>query len=161
MTETVYLTQEGLKKLRQDLEHLIKEVRPAATAQLEEARAHGDLSDNAEYDAARENIASIDRRITELQLKLSRVQIIDENELNTDEARILSRVTLLNLNKGGEVEYILVDSLQADPMRRMISVKSPIGKGLLGKQVGDEVTIDTPSGKVGFRVLSIERMRGL
>ena len=159
--DTVYLTREGFEKLRRELERLVKEVRPAATAGLEAARAHGDLFENAEFDAARENLVSIDRRIADLQLKLNRVQIIDEQELSSDKARILSRVTLLNLNKGNEVEYVLVDGVQADPTQQLISVDSPIGRGLLGKQVGDEVSIDVPSGKVRFRVLSIEPARGL
>jgi len=159
--EMVYLTHDGLDKLKQELRHLLHVARSEATADLATARAHGDLSENAEYDAAREKLAKIDVQIGDLQGKLSRVHIIDENSLGTDEVRILSRVTLENLSNGSKIDYTIVDPLQADPSKRLISVKSPIGKGLLGKRVDDEVTIEVPSGEICFKVLDIERARGI
>jgi len=159
--DAVYLTREGLEKQRRDLETLIKEIRPEATQQLAIARAHGDLSENAEYDAAKEKLADIDRRISELQQKLTRVRIIEQNEIPADEVRILSKVTLYNLGNGSRAEWTLVDPLQANPALKLISVKSPIGQGLLGKKVGEEVAIDVPSGQLLFRVEAIARSEGL
>lgn len=159
--ETVYLTREGLEKVRRELERLVKEVRPAATAELEAARTRGDLFENADYDAARENLTDIDRRIGELQQRLSRVHIIEDHHLSSGEVRILSRVKLMDLGRGREMEYTLVDPVQADPSRGLISLKSPIGKGLLGRRTGDEVKIDTPSGELRLKVLAIERSEGL
>jgi len=159
--DTVYLTRDGLEKLRKELERLVKVVRPEATVQLTVARAHGDLSENAEYDAAKDNLATIDRKIGDLQTQLSRVQILEESDLSDGEVRILSVVTLLELGKNREVRYTLVDPLQADPMQNLISVKSPIGKGLLGKKVGEEASITIPSGEIRFRVVAIERSKGL
>ena len=159
--ETVYLTRVGLGKLTRDLEHLVKVIRPEATANLASAREHGDLSENAEYDAARENIADIDRRIVELQQNLSNVTIIEADSISNHEVRILSKVTLQNMVDGSKTDYTLVDPLQTDPEKQRISVKSPIGKGLLGKRVNDEVIIDVPSGKIHFKVLALERMTDL
>jgi len=159
--EQVYLSREGLEKLKKDLEHLVKVVRPEAVVKLAEAREHGDLSENADYDAARENIREIDRRIVELQRSLSRVHIVENDKVSKDEVRILCRVTLLYVEKGIQVDYTLVDPLQTDPSKKLISVKSPIGKGLLGKKVGDEAVIKTPSGKTHLKVLAIERTTGL
>lgn len=159
--DNVYLTRIGLGKLMRDLEHLVKVIRPEATVDLASAREHGDLSENAEYDAARENVADIDRRIAELQQKLSSVTIIEENSISNHEARILSKVTLQNMADGSKIDYTLVDPLQTDPTKQRISVKSPIGKGLLGKRVNDEVIIDVPSGKMHFKVLALERITGI
>jgi transcription elongation factor GreA len=159
--ETVYLTREGLEKLRKDLEHLLREVRPAATESLASARALGDLSENAEYHAAKENLAAIDRRIGTLQTQLTRVHIIDESALANDEIRILTRVRLLDLDRQTEATYTLVDPLQANPAQDLISIKSPIGRGLLGKRKGDEVSISIPSGSLRLRVLDFERSHGL
>jgi transcription elongation factor GreA len=159
--EKVYLTREGLEKQRKELEILVKENRPEAVHQLAVARAHGDLSENAEYDAAREKLGDIDRRIGDLQQKLSRVQIIDQEDMASDEARILSKVKLKNLTNGTVFEYTLVDPMQSNPSLKLISVQSPIGSGLLGKKVGDVVTIDVPSGQLNLRVEEINRSEGL
>ena len=161
MTKAVYLTHEGLDKLKSDLEHLVKVVRPRATEQMAAARAHGDLSENAEFDAARDNLAEITRRINNLQQKLSNVVLIDDDNIGKDEVRILSCVTLENTQNASKIDYTLVDPLQSDPVKRLISVQSPIGKGLLGKKVGDEVTINVPSGKIRFKVLAIKRITGI
>lgn len=154
--DNVYLTREGFEKLRSELAHLVKVVCPEATKELATAREHGDLSENAEYDAARENLAEINRQIKELQVKLSKVEIINHDELSVDEVRIFSRVTLLNVKDDARVTYTLVDPLQSDPTKGRISMKSPIGKGLLGKKIGDEIKIEVPSGTIHLRVLEID-----
>ena len=159
--DIIYLTRAGAEKLRRDLEHLVKVARPAATIDLATAREHGDLSENAEYDAARDNLASIDMNIMELQRKLSFVQIIEEGQFSNDEVHILSKVTLLDTKRNREMEYTLVDPEQTDPSRRLISVKSPIGQGLLGKKVGEEVTITIPVGEITLKVLAIETAEGV
>lgn len=159
--EKVYLTREGLERQRKELEALIKEIRPEATHQLAVARAHGDLSENAEYDAAREKLADIDRRIADMQQKLARVQIIDQDNMAADEVRILSKVKLKNLSNGSLLEYTLVDPVQSNPSLKLISVQSPIGAGLLGRKVGDTVAIDVPSGQISFTIEEINRSEGL
>jgi len=159
--DLVYLTHEGLKKLQADLNRLVNELRPHAAQALADARAKGDLSENAEYDAAREALAALDRQISELQAKMSKVQLLDENAISRDEVRILSDVTVLNLKTNQNMRFILVDPLQADPRKSLISVKSPIAQGLLGKRRGDEVTISIPSGELQLRIVNIERAQGL
>lgn len=159
--EKVYLTREGLEKVRQELEHLLKVIRPEVTAQLATARELGDLSENAEYHAAKEKLASIDRQIAEIQRKLSQVQIIDQDQLSTDQVRIFTRVTVLNLQTGREQTYTLVDPLQSSPARGFISVHSPIGRALLGHRIGDEIIVTVPSGTVQLRILTIERGEGV
>ncbi|MFN3821255.1 MAG: transcription elongation factor GreA [bacterium] len=159
--EPVYLTREGLEKVRQELEHLLKVVRPEVTAQLVSARELGDLSENAEYHAAKERLARIDRQIAELQSKLNFVRLVDQNELAGDEVRIFSRVTLLNIATNHQQTYTLVDPLQASPAQGLISVRSPIGEALLGHKVGDEIEIKVPSGILRLRVIAIERAQGI
>ncbi len=159
--ETVYLTRDGVEKIRQELEKLVKVIRPEATLELKAAREHGDLSENAEYDAAKENLANIDYQIGSLQQKLSNVQILDEADISVDEVRILSKVTLSDTTKDTEVKYTLVDPLQSDPGKNLISVKSPIGKGLLGKKIGEDAVINVPSGQLKFRIVNIERSTSL
>ncbi len=159
--ERVYLTREGLERQRKELEALLKENRPEAVHQLAVARAHGDLSENAEYDAAREQLTDIDRRISDLQQKLVRVQIIDQEDMASDVVRILSKVKLKNIANGTVFEYTLVDPLQSNPSLKLISVQSPIGSGLLGKRVGEVVVIDVPAGQLNLRVEEINRSEGL
>lgn len=156
------MTKTGAEKLKKQLEHLLKVVRPEATDQLAKAREHGDLSENAEFDAARENMAKIDQEIISVQTKLSNVQIIDESELgDNSKVRILSQVKLLDINRDRELIYTLVDPLQADPLKKLISVESPVGKGLLGKTVNDIIEVDVPVGKLKLKILQIERAEGL
>lgn len=159
--DNVYLTHEGHEKLRCDFNRLVNDIRPKAAQALADAREKGDLSENAEFDAAREELASIDRQIAEMQKKLSRVQLIDQDSVGTAEVRILTRVTLLNVKNNKEVRYTIVDPLQADPMKFLISVKSPIAEGLLGKKVGEETAIKVPSGTLTLKIVSIERAEGL
>lgn len=159
--ESLYLTHEGVRKLRQELNRLVNVVRPQAAHDLAVAREKGDLSENAEYDAAREKLTNLDRRIGELQAKFAYIQIVDENELNTDEVRILSKVTLINTKTKAEITYTVVDPVQADPMKKLISIKSPIAQGLLGKKVGEKAIVSIPSGEITFKIKSIELSEGL
>ncbi|MCF7811667.1 transcription elongation factor GreA [bacterium] len=155
--DRVYLSHDGLARLKRELKRLVEVVRPEVTRSLSTARDHGDLSENAEYDAAKEKLADVDRQIGELQNKLTRVEIIDADSMKSDEIRIHSRAILLNKNNNKKVTYTLVDPLQSDPAKGLISMKSPIGKGLLGKKVGDIAKINVPSGVIDFEVLTIER----
>lgn len=154
--DTIFLTHDGLEKFRLELSRLVNEIRPAAAEELAAAREKGDLSENAEYNAAREHLATIDRKISDLHNNLTNVQIIDKDALTNNEVRIFSRVKLLNLKDNTELNYSLVDPVESDPSKRLISVKSPIAKGILGKQVGDEATITIPSGELVVRILSID-----
>jgi transcription elongation factor GreA len=155
--DRVYLSHEGLARLTRELKRLVEVVRPEVTRSLSTARDHGDLSENAEYSAAKEKLADIDRQIGELQFKLTRVELIDADSMKSDEIRIHSRAKLLNKNNKKKVTYTLVDPLQSDPTKGLISMKSPIGKGLLGKKVGEIAAIKTPSGVINFEILVIER----
>ncbi|MBT7616113.1 MAG: transcription elongation factor GreA [Calditrichaeota bacterium] len=154
--EPSYLTHEGVKKLRAELDELVNKIRPVATADLAQAREKGDLSENAEYDAARLRLREIDDLIGELGRKFNNLHIIDESVLNSDEVRILSKVKIRNLKNNIEMEYTVVDPMQANPAKHLLSLKSPIVQGLLGKKVGDEAVIAIPSGEVTFKIISIE-----
>ncbi|MBM3329094.1 MAG: transcription elongation factor GreA [Calditrichaeota bacterium] len=159
--DRVYLTREGLERMRLDLENLLKVVRPEATQQLSQARELGDLSENAEYHAAREKLASVDRMIADLQRKLTNVELIEQGSINTSEVRIFSKVKLRNVETQGTMEWTLVDPSQANPNQQLISVKSPIGQGLLGKSVGDIAEIEVPAGRIKLQVEEIVRAEGI
>jgi len=155
--ESIYLTHAGADKLRKDLDNLVNILRPEATEDLAVARAKGDLSENAEYDAARERLAELDRQIGELQAKFAYIQIVDESQINSDEVRILSTVKITNLKTNKSMSITLVDPVQSDPQKNLLSFKSPIGNGILGKKVGDIAQIEVPAGVIEMRIESIER----
>lgn len=154
---STYLTQSGLNKLRKELDQLRRVDRPAISQQIAEARDKGDLSENAEYDAAKEAQGLLELKISKLEATLSDAVVIDESKLDTDKVLILSRVKLKNVNNGMEVEYTLVPENEADLKAKKISVESPIGKGLLGKKVGETAEIQVPNGIVKFEVVEIGR----
>ncbi len=154
---STYLTQEGIDKLKADLDHLKRVERPSISAQIAEARDKGDLSENAEYDAAKEAQGLLELKISKMEAMLSDAVVIDESKLDTDKVLILSKVKLKNQNNGMEVEYTLVPENEADLKAKKISVESPIGKGLLGKKVGEVAEIQVPNGIVKFEVVSIGR----
>lgn len=154
---STYLTQSGLNKLRKELDQLRRVDRPAISQQIAEARDKGDLSENAEYDAAKEAQGLLELKISKLEATLSDAVVIDESKLDTDKVLILSRVKLKNMNNGMEVEYTLVPENEADLKAKKISVESPIGKGLLGKKVGETAEIQVPNGIVKFEVVEIGR----
>ena len=152
-----YYTQEGLDKLRAELNQLKDVERPNASNAIAEARDKGDLSENAEYDAAKEAQGLLELKISKLEETLSNARLIDESQLDTSKILVLSKVKIKNQLNGGTVEYQLVAESEANLKSGKISVNSPIGKGLLGKSVGDVAEISVPSGKLKFEILSINR----
>jgi len=154
--ETLYLTRDGLTKLENELIDLEKVKRKEATEKLEEARKHGDLSENAEYDAAKEELARIDYKINQLHQKLSSVHILSTDNVGVENVRILNKVTLLDLEKNIEFDYTLVSPEEMDIDRGLISVKSPVGLALLGKKPGDIAEFTVPAGAKRWKVLKIE-----
>jgi transcription elongation factor GreA len=157
MSASRYYTEEGLQKLKDELEHLIRVERPKISQQIAEARDKGDLSENAEYDAAKEAQGLLEMKIAKLQELVSKARIIDESKLDTTKVFILSTVKIKNLKNGKEMSYTLVPEKEADLRKGKISVDSPIAKGLLGKKVGDKVEIRVPAGVIPFEVVEVTR----
>ena len=153
----VKLTREGEKKLHQELKHLKEVKRPEVIEAIAEARRKGDLSENAEYDAAKEAQHILETKIHQLEVKLRNVEIIDDRNIDGDKAYIGAKVDLEDLSSGEEFHYILVDEYEADFSMRKISTVSPIGKSLLGKAVGDTVEITVPRGTLRYRIKDITR----
>lgn len=157
MSQINYYTKEGLEKLNQELQQLKSIERPSISAQIAEAREKGDLSENAEYDAAKEAQGLLELKITKLENIIANARIVDESQLDTSKALILSKVKIKNLANGAIMEYTLVSEKEADLKAKKISVNSPIGEGLLGKKVGDVVDIKVPTGVVKFEIIEISR----
>ena len=157
MNNIVYLSPEGFEKLKKELEYLKFTEMPAITKRIAEARDKGDLSENAEYHAAKEEQVRVNNKIQELQMTLANARILDDKNLDTSKVLIFSTVKIKNLKFKREETYTLVSANEADYKQGKISVESPIGKGLLGKSVGDIVEIDVPAGKLKLEVLEITR----
>ena len=157
MSKVSYYTEEGLKKLRSDLNKLKDIERPKASLAIAEARDKGDLSENAEYDAAKEAQGMLEMQIAKLENTLANARLINESELDTSKVLVLSTVEVKNKANGVKMKYTLVAQSEADLKSGKISVDSPIGKGLLGKKVGEIATISVPSGKIELEILSIFR----
>ncbi len=157
MSNISYYTEEGLKKLRDELNHLRDIERPNASHAIAEARDKGDLSENAEYDAAKEAQGMLEMKIAKLEELLADARLIDESQLDTSKVLVLSTVKLRNHNNGMEMDYTLVADGEADLASGKISVNSPIGKGLLGKSVGEVADIKVPNGTLKFDILEITR----
>lgn len=157
MSKVSYYTAEGLKKLKDELNQLKDIERPKASQAIAEARDKGDLSENAEYDAAKEAQGMLEMRISMLEGSLSGARIIDESQLDTSKALVHSIVKIKNQINGMEMKYKLVAQSEADLKTGKISVDSPIGKGLLGKKVGEVAEISVPSGVMKFDILEITR----
>lgn len=153
----IYLTREGHRKLAEELEYLKTTKRRGISKAIGEARAHGDISENAEYDAAREAQAQNEQKISELEEKLIRAQIIDNDAMSKDEVLIGATVKLQDLDSGEDLEYTLVAELEADFSQGRISVTSPVGSALIGHKVDDEVHIKVPAGVLRYKVLNISR----
>ncbi len=153
--ERTPFTREGYEALKKELEHLKKVERPANIKAIETARAHGDLSENAEYDAAKERKAFLDGRISELAHKLGNAEIIDSDSLPTDRVVFANTVSLENIESGENSTYQLVGPEESDVDNGRISVTSPLGQAILGKEIGDEVVLRAPSGKKIFEVVEI------
>lgn len=157
MSTVSYYTAEGLKKLREELEHLKSVERPKASEAIAEARDKGDLSENAEYDAAKEAQGLLEMKIAKMEEVLANARLIDESQLDTSKALVLSTVKIKNKANGMEMKYTLVAESEADLKTGKISVTSPIGKGLLGKSVGDIAEIKVPNGTLQVEILEITR----
>jgi len=150
-----YLTQEGYDKLQQELNHMINVERPAISQQIADARDKGDLSENAEYDAAKEAQGLLEMRISNLKETLSNSRIIDESQLDTSKVQLLNTVHLKNLKTGQKQKFTIVSESEANLKEGKISIKTPITKGLLKKKVGDKASIAIPSGKITFEIIEI------
>lgn len=157
MSKVSYYTAEGLKKLRDELNQLKDVERPKASQDIAEARDKGDLSENAEYDAAKEAQGMLEMRIAKLEDTLANARIIDESQLDLSKVLVHSTVKIKNVTNGMEMNYKLVAQSEADLKTGKISVDSPIGKGLLGKEVGDLAEIQVPNGTMKFEILEISR----
>ena len=155
MSTISYVTEEGLQKLKNELDHLISVERPSISKQIAEARDKGDLSENAEYDAAKEAQGLLEMRIAKLQNTLANSRIIDESKLDTSKVQILSKVKLKNLKNNATMTYMIVSESEADLKAGKISISTPIAKGLIGKKVGDVAEIKVPNGVMNFEIVEI------
>jgi transcription elongation factor GreA len=155
--ERVHLTREGYEKLTEELEQLKNVKRKEISKAIGHARSLGDLKENAEYAAAKEAMSLNEKRINELEDKLSRTEIIDDLKMDADKAYLGAKVTLQDLDTGDEIEYMLVSTEEADPMQDMISATSPVGKALLGHEVDDIIEIEVPAGKLKYKIIKITR----
>ncbi|MCU7547511.1 transcription elongation factor GreA [Chitinophagaceae bacterium LB-8] len=150
-----YVTKDTLEQMRSELQHLKGVERPAASRAIAEAREKGDLKENAEYDAAKEAQGLLEAKIARLEGQIATARIVDENRVDTSKVSILTKVRLINLNTKKEVTYKIVSEKEADLKAGKISVSSPIGKGLLGKQIGDIAEVVVPAGVLKFKVEEI------
>ena len=155
MAQPSYMTEEGLAKLKKDLERLTTVERPAISKQIAEARDKGDLSENAEYDAAKEAQGLLEMKIAKMEDMLVNARIIDESKIDTSQVQILNKVKIKNTKNNQILEYMLVAENETDVKSGKISVATPIAKGLLGKKVGDVVDIKVPSGLMSFEIIEI------
>lgn len=157
MGDISYYTPEGLKKLKDELKQLETVDRPFITQQIADARDKGDLSENAEYHAAKEEQGHLETRIAKLKNIVSNARLIDDSKVDNSKVYILSKVTIENVKNKAKMEYTLVAENEADLKAKKISIDSPFGKGLLGKKVGEIAEITTPNGIMNFKVLNISR----
>ncbi len=156
-TQIAYYTPEGLQKLKDDLHNLKMVERPKITQQIAEARDKGDLSENAEYDAAKEAQGLLEARIAKMEGLLANARLVDNTNVDNSKVFILSKVKIKNLANKATMEYTLVAENEANLAEKKISVDSPIGKGLLGKKVGETAEVQVPAGKIQFEILEISR----
>ena len=157
MAKKVLLTNEGLKKLQDELDNLKNVRRKENTAALKVAKSFGDLSENSEYDEAKNEQAEIEARISEIENMLKNAEVIDEDDIATDVASIGSKVTVKDLDDGEVTEYLIVGSTEADPMRGKISDESPVGSALLGHKIGEVVSVEAPMGVLEYEIVNISK----
>ncbi len=157
MSEVVYYTEEGLQKLKADLDQLKLVERPNVARQIAEARDKGDLSENAEYDAAKEAQGLLEAKIAKMEAEFSKARILDESQIDTSKVLIMSKVTIKNSANGAKMTYTIVPESEADLKAKKISISSPIAKGLLGKEVGDTAEIQVPNGLMKFDIVDVSR----
>jgi transcription elongation factor GreA len=157
MSNVSYYTEEGLQKLKDELHHMKTVERPSISQQIAEARDKGDLSENAEYDAAKEAQGLLQAKIAKMEGLLANARLIDDSQIDNSRVFILSKVKIKNINNGATMEYTLVAENEANLAEKKISVDSPIGKGLLGKTVGEIAEVQVPAGLVKFEIVEISR----
>jgi transcription elongation factor GreA len=157
MSDIVYYTEEGLEKLRKELEHLKTTERSSIARQISEARDKGDLSENAEYDAAKEAQGLLEAKIAKMESEFAKARILDESQIDTSKVLIMSKVTIKNIVNSMSMTYEIVPESEADLKTKKISISSPIAKGLLGKEVGDIAEIQVPKGLMKFEIIDISR----
>lgn len=155
MSNYTYLTQEGYDRLKEELERLKSDGRDEVAKAIAEAREKGDLSENAEYDAAKDAQGLLEMRINELEKTFASARVIDKSQIDTSKVTVLSDVTIKNKRNGAQVTYKLVAQAEADLKAKKISVNSPMGEGLLGKKVGDIAVVQTPNGPIEFEIIEI------
>ncbi len=155
MTRVIYLTAEGLKKLRDDLDYLTNVERPRISKQIGEAIEKGDITENAEYDAAKDAQGLLEAKIVSLQNKIANARIIDETKIDTHRVQILNKVTIRNQKTLAVVQYTIVPESEANLREGKISVATPVAQGLIGKKVGDVVQIKVPAGIISFEIIEI------
>ena len=155
MSNIIYLSKVGYDNLKEELHRLKTIERPSIINQIAEARDKGDLSENAEYDAAKEAQGLLESRISKLEIDLSNSRVIDETKLNNNNVSLLSKVTIKNIANNNEMTYTIVSESEADLSQKKISASSPIGKGLIGKKVGDITDIMVPNGTLKFEIINI------
>ena len=155
MSQITYVTEQGLEKLKKELERLISVERPAISKLIGEAIEKGDISENAEYDAAKDAQGMLEAKIVELQAKIANARILDKSKINTSKVQILNRVKIKNRNTNTVMEYLIVPESEANLKEGKISYTTPIAKGLIGKKVGDVVEIKVPSGVIPFEIMQI------
>lgn len=157
MSDIVYYTEEGLEKLRKELEHLKTTERSSIARQISEARDKGDLSENAEYDAAKEAQGLLEAKIAKMESEFAKARILDESQIDTSKVLIMSKVTIKNVVNSMSMTYEIVPESEANLKTKKISISSPIAKGLLGKEVGDIAEIQVPKGLMKFEIIDISR----
>lgn len=149
------MTAEGYKKLKEELNEMERVQRPAISKQIAEARDKGDLSENAEYDAAKEAQGLLEMKISQLKEMIASARLIDESKINTNEVQILNKIKIKNIKTGQVMSYMIVSESEANLKEGKLSVTTPIAKGLLGKKVGEKATVQVPSGLIEFEVVEI------
>ncbi len=157
MSDTVYYTKEGIDKLKEEIKQLVNVERPKISQQIAEARDKGDLSENAEYDAAKDAQGLLELKISKKQALLRNARVLDESKMDTSKILLLSKVKIKNTKNGAEMTYLIVPENEADLKTKKLSVTSPIAKGLLGKKVGDLADINVPAGVMTFEIIEISR----
>lgn len=155
MSKVSYMTKEGLEKIKSEYAHLVSVERPSISQQIGEARDKGDLSENAEYDAAKEAQGMLEMKISQMQEVIRNARLIDESQLDTDSVQILNKVKIKNLANGTIMEYTIVAESEADLKNKKLSINTPIAAALLTKQVGDIVDVNAPAGIIKFEIIEI------
>ncbi|HLO57134.1 MAG TPA: transcription elongation factor GreA [Bacteroidales bacterium] len=157
MTKVSYITEEGLQKLKDELDHLVSIERPSISKQIAEARDKGDLSENAEYEAAKEAQGMLEMKISKLKDAIANSRVIDGSKLDTERIQILNTIKIRNTTNNTTMKYTIVSDTEADLKQGKIAVSTPIARGLIGKKVGDHVEIRVPSGVIPFEIIEILR----